>query len=268
MMASLQYSFEKSSRTIETMTQTTLAELREKRITPAMSVKAAIWLPKAEQADRYKNELLGEIDRVATACEINRGSCKETDLASLKNRLKVYSDSSLNIDPLIKAEFARNFADTADNGQSLSSTLNRLKSGDRFSQKEQAALVAQLKLSVIQNTSDIIRYCTEQVPDPGPYFSVYSAIIGQNSNALLPGEQLEITAGIGLFSRRAQPTAVINGKPCDLGEDATFNYLIRPKGKPGIYTIPIVLDFFDEDGNPVKISKNITYRLLPAPADK
>lgn len=267
-MASLQYSLEKSSRTIETMTQATLAELREKRITPAMSVKAAIWLPKAEQADRYKSELLGEIDRVATACEINRGNCKETDLASLKSRLKVYSDSSLNIDPLIKAEFARNFADTTDNGQSLSSTLNRLKSGDRFRQKERSALFAQLKLSVIQNTSEIIRFCNEQIPDPGFYYTVYSAIVAQNSNALLPGEQLKITAGIGLFSRQAQPKAVINGKPCDLGEDATFNYLIRLEGKPGIYTIPVVLDFFDEDGKPVKISKNITYRLLPASADK
>lgn len=129
-MAFLQYSLEKSSRTIETMTQATLAELREKGVTPAMSVKAAIWLPKAEQADRYKNELLGEIDRVATACEINRGDCKETDLASLKNWVKVYRDSSLNIDPLIKAEFTRNFGDPADNGQSLSSIWNRLKSGD------------------------------------------------------------------------------------------------------------------------------------------
>lgn len=100
------------------------------------------------------------------------------------------------------------------------------------------------------------------------YYSVYSAIVAQNSNAILPGEQLEIIAGVGSFSAAARPQALIDGKPCDLREDASFRYQITPKGKPGVYSIPVVMDFMNEDGKPVRISKNITYRLLPGPTEK
>lgn len=268
MISSLQYSLEKSSRTIEAMTQRALAELREKQFTPSTSFKAEIWLPKAERAYSHKNKLIAEIDRIANACNDNGGTCKKADLTKLGNRLNEFKDSSLNIDPLINAEFARNFSDSADNARGFTGMWTSLNDANHFSEKERAALFAQLRLLAIQNSNEIVRYCNEQVSETGFYFTVYSAIVAQNTNALYPGEPLEITAGVGLFSRRAQPKVLIDGKPSHLGEDATFKYFIQPKGKPGIYKVPVVLDFVDEEGRPQKITKNITYRLLPAPTDK
>lgn len=201
MMTSLQYSLENASRTIESQTQATLAAFEEKLATPSMSAKAAIWLPKAKQAEKYKHKLIDEIDRIAKECATNGTDCKEINIVSLKTSLKEYTDSTLNVDPLITAEFSRNFTDAAGNGnsQSLSSILNRLKSPDHFNEKEQAAIFSQLKLLATQNTNAIIRFCTEQVSDPGFYYTVYSAIVSQNSAALVPGEQLEINAGLVHF---------------------------------------------------------------------
>ncbi|PZR26424.1 MAG: hypothetical protein DI535_14230 [Citrobacter freundii] len=246
------------------MSQITIAELEKKQTSPGSAAKAEIWLPKAEQADHYRNKLVHEIERIANSCKENGGPCKESELARLKNSLKEYEDSILNTDGLINAEFAGNFSDSSANREGLVSISNRLNTRNNFSQTEWAALFAQLRLAVTQNAHSVIRFCNEQVTDPGFYYTVYSAIVAQNSGTLLPGEQLEITAGIGAFSRRAQPKALINGRPCELREDATFKYLIRPKGKPGVYTIPVVLDFVDEEGKPMKVSKTVTYRLLPA----
>lgn len=263
MITSLQYSLEEASRTIGFETQATLAKLEEKSATPAMASKAGIWLPKAQQAEQYKNKFIREVDRIANACKTDGSGCDEQDMATLKSMLKEYSDSSLHTDPLIKAEFARNFSDSIANGQSFSSILDRLKHHDHFSKEERAAIFAQLKLLAIQTTNRIIHFCNEQISDPGFYYTVYSAIVAQNSGVLLPGEQLEITAGVGVFSQRAQPKILINGKPCELREDATVKYHTKPKGKPGTYTIPVVLDFLDEDGEPRQIRKNVTYRLGP-----
>ena len=76
-------------------------------------------------------------------------------------------------------------------------------------------------LSKFQNdvkTSEnrVVQFCHNKVGEVVVRFDTYAAIIGQNSNYLMPGQELEITAGVGAFSTGAKPTITIGGQTVTL----------------------------------------------------
>ena len=72
-------------------------------------------------------------------------------------------------------------------------------------------------LSKFQNdvkTSEnrVVAFCHEQVGKVTVRFDTYAAIIGQSSNYLMPGQEMDITAGVGAFSKAAIPSITIDGQ--------------------------------------------------------
>ncbi|MBO9660326.1 MAG: hypothetical protein J7527_16010 [Chitinophagaceae bacterium] len=260
LLQSLKQSLDRSARTINGSSSFALAQLHEKRMTPGTSYKAGIWLPKAELADKYKIQILQQIEMMIHNDEDNAAPINESDLHTLKDRLKSYADSTIAIDAFIKREFAPIFADSTKNDLSPLTMLANLKRAK--SNVERATILAQLKLTVTHSTNNVIQYCLEQIPSPCRFY-VYAPLITQYTHAVQSGEQVEIIAGIGSYSANAQPKTMIAGKRCIQKEDGTFRYQLTAKGKPGVYSIPVVIDYIDEMGDPVKTNKTITYRLLP-----
>jgi len=75
----------------------------------------------------------------------------------------------------------------------------------------------------------VVTYCHTKVGEVKVIFDTYTAIVGQNSNYLMPGQEIEIKAGVGAFSKAAQPSISIAGSSVAIGEEGYALY----KGQAG-----------------------------------
>jgi gliding motility-associated protein GldM len=93
----------------------------------------------------------------------------------------------------------------------------------------------------------VITFCHEQVGKVEFRFNQYEPIVGQNSKVLLPGQELEITAGLAAFNSDQKPTISIGGANVVLNEKgmAVWKNKVNASGK-----ISVVVHFTDQDGKP------------------
>jgi gliding motility-associated protein GldM len=63
----------------------------------------------------------------------------------------------------------------------------------------------------------------------------------------MPGQEIEISAGVGAFSRAAQPQISINGQSAPIGSEGQAKLKVAGGGI-GKHSIPVVIRFMDQDG--------------------
>lgn len=279
-----------TNRQINLSTDQILASLNEKKNDPSSAAKANIWYPKAEQVKIASKEVYDYIQTlrqkilkeagfdpiakegdssfkadnldIATRIMVEEGEGKK-----LKAKLEEYRARLFAIDPLIKQQFET----------SLQINTAMPKVQDKSNKVWEAAyfrmvptVAAITILSKFQNdvkTSEnkVVAFCHEQVGKVAVRFDTYSAIIGQSSNYLMPGQEIEITAGVGAFSKAAQPQITINGAGAPLGEDGAAHAKFAA-GSVGNHSIPVNIVYVDQEGNRQTITKTIEYTVGQANA--
>ncbi len=282
-------SLETTNTTINASTNTIMSSLEEKSKKEETREKATIWLAKAQQATSltkslydYINGLKSEIIKnaggdpndptkpfnmesqgIATKIMIEGGKGKE-----LQKRLGDYKAALLAIDPAIKKEIEN---DIQINLETPKSQDGKVRAWDITYFNMVPTIASLTILSKFQNdikTSEnkVVAYYHAQVGKVEVVFDSYAAIVGQNSNYLMPGQELEITAGVGAFSKKAQPTISIGGANVSIGEDGSAHYKTAGGGI-GQHTIPVKITFFNQYTNKQEtIDKTITYTVGQANA--
>ncbi|WP_345252694.1 hypothetical protein [Flaviaesturariibacter amylovorans] len=124
------------------------------------------------------------------------------------------------------------------------------------------SLLARLRLNVLSQQVRVMELLNEQVSFYDEDYDVFSAIVGQNSNALHPEEQLIINAGVGSFARKAVAGIRINGRLVAIGPDGQAVDSIRVGSTAGSYSIPVGIGFTDQDGKRRTVTKEVEYRVL------
>jgi gliding motility-associated protein GldM len=278
-----------TNKTIDHSTETILSSLQEKMTEGPTKAKAEIWYPKAKRAQELtaemsnyiqglRNEILKQSDfdpakngdssfkqdnlDIATRIMVEEGKGKE-----LYNKLATYKAELLKIDPAIAEQFQN----------SLQIDLSMPPTRDNSNKSWEAAyfhmvptVAAITMLSKFQNdvkTSEnrVVAYCHEQVGKVTVRFDTYAAVIGQSSNYLMPGQQLEVTAGVGAFSKAAQPQISINGQGAPIGDDGAARVTFAGGGI-GNHSVPIHIVYVDQEGKQQVIDKTITYTVGQANA--
>lgn len=91
-------------------------------------------------------------------------------------------------------------------------------------------------------------------------FNKFATIKGQNSNYLMPGQKLMITAGVGAFSDQAQPIITIGGRRIEVNEKgiAEFETVINSIGQG---SIPIHYEWTDQEGKKQTYDDKVTYEV-------
>lgn len=282
-------SLETTNSTVNISTQAILASLQDKMTKPETAQRAAEWLPKAQQAvnisknvvdyiqglkDRIFKEADGDPNNptkafkednldIVTNIMVNQGEGKK-----LLQMLTDYRNNILNIDSAIKMEF--------DKSLQLDVSIPPSQDGTKkpwdVSYFHMVPTVAGLTiLSKFQNdikTSEnkVVTFCHNQVGKVEIIFDSYAAVVGQSSNYLMPGQELEITAGVGAFSKKAQPSISIGGSGISIGEDGTAHYKTTASSI-GQHSIPVHITFFNQTTNKQEtIDKTITYTVGQANA--
>ena len=127
-------------------------------------------------------------------------------------------------------------------------------------------ILSKFQNDVKTSENKVIAFCHEQVGKVEIVFDAYAAIVGQNSNYLMPGQEIEIKAGIGAFSKNAKPTITIGGSIVPLGEEG-YALQKMAAGGMGAHSIPIKIKYFNQiTGKEEEVLKNVEYTVGSANA--
>jgi gliding motility-associated protein GldM len=275
------HSLETTNSTINKSTETIMASLQQKLNEPATAEKAKIWYPKAKSVQDYSSQVYSYIDGLKTRIMTEAGadpakgklSFKEDNLdvatrimvekgegKKLRDMLAKYKTDVLAVDPAINAEFQN----TLPIDLTMPKTQNKGNNTWEAAYFRMVPTVAALTmLSKFQNdvkTSEnrIVSFCHNQVGQVAVRFDTYAAIVGQSSSYVLPNQQIEVTAGVGAFSKAAKPTITIGGSTVALGDDGAAHQKITA-GAVGEHDVPVTIVYTDQEGKEQTIKQTIKY---------
>ncbi|HKB45263.1 MAG TPA: hypothetical protein VKC90_12770, partial [Chitinophagaceae bacterium] len=269
-------SLEKTNKVVDASTGDLMTSLREKLNEAGTAEKAKIWVPKAELATNYaktldsyiegvKNQILNKAGAdyskgdssykednldIATRMMVDKGEGK-----TLLSNLTKYQADLFALDPRIK-------------GLSLPLDLEKPKTQSKSNKSWEAAyfhmvptVAALTILSKFQNDvkvseNKVVAFCHEQVGKVEFHFNQYEPVVGQNSKILLPGQELEITAGLAAMNSEQKPDVYVNGSKAQLNDKgiAVWKTNVSASGK-----IPVIIKFTDQDGKPQEKPFTVEY---------
>ncbi|MCX6318839.1 MAG: gliding motility protein GldM [Bacteroidetes bacterium] len=260
-------SLEATNATVNNSTGTIMKSLEEKTSEAATKDRALEWLPKAKQVvalstslydylEKLKNDIITKAggkpgDANVSFKEDNldivtKMMVKEGEGNKLKALLEKYTTDIKKIDPSIDSAFAQAFIDVSNPpGQD-----GRTKPWDVAYFNMVPTVAGLTILSKFQNDiktaeNKLVAYCHQKVGEVKVIFDSYSAIVGQSTNYAMPGQEITVTAGIGAFSKNAQPTISINGSSVAIGEKGFAEYKTTATSV-GEHSIPVRISFMNQ----------------------
>ena len=261
-------SLENTNITVNSSTATIMKSLQDKTTTEETKVRALEWYPKAQQAvsisktlydyiGSLKSKILTEAGGSATDPTkefkednleiVTRLMVKEGEGKKLFAALQKYKTDVLGIDSSIKTEFEKSLNIDLSNPPGRD---GKTKEWD-YAYFHMVPTVAGLTiLSKFQNDvktaeNKVVAFCHSKVGEVKVIFDAYAPIIGQSSGYLMPGQELEIKAGIGAYSKQAQPVISINGQGVPIGPEGYASFKTTVNGI-GAHTIPVRIGYFNQ----------------------
>ncbi len=260
---------------------------------PTSREKAAIWEPKAQQARKISDELYNYIEGLKQELKKESGlktvegkeEYKEDDLDAgtrllvqqapegkgkgkeLFEKLKVYKEQLLSIDPEMKKEI--------EVGLPLDLTIPPTSSEAGKNDWAYAyfhmtptiaaiTIMSKFQNDVRNSESKAVEFCHKQIGQVEIIYDQFQAFAGTNTQYLMPGEELVITAGIGAFSKAAQPSISIDGANVALNAEGTAEYKTRV-GASGTGIKRVRISYAKPDGTTAVVEKEIKYTVgIPA----
>ncbi|MFI5153436.1 MAG: gliding motility protein GldM [Chitinophagales bacterium] len=133
------------------------------------------------------------------------------------------------------------------------------------------SIAAMTILSKFQNDiknseSQMVDYCHKKIGEVKVVYDQFEAFAGTNATYLMPGDELDITAGIGSFSAAAKPDIYINGARQSLNSDGVAEYKTKVDNA-GEKTVEVKIEYIKPDGSKAQTTKLIKYTVgLPSGA--
>jgi gliding motility-associated protein GldM len=260
-----------------------MASLEQKTKDPVTATKAAVWYPKAQKAQDYSKDLFTYIQGlkdailkeaggdpndptkkfkednldVATRIMVEKGKGQE-----LLKRLNDYRKNILLVDPKIDSMFSKSLPIDVSIPPSRNKAAKTWEGAYFHMVPTVAALTILSKFQNDVRTSEnrVVTFCHEQVGKVEIIFDAFEAIVGQNTNYLMPGQDLEITAGLGAFSKSKLPDVYIGGSKVTLNEKGMAVQKI-PGGTLGEHSVPVRVTFNDQDGKLQERTFDVKYKV-------
>ena len=117
-------------------------------------------------------------------------------------------------------------------------------------------ILSKFQSDIKNSESQVIDYLHKQIGEVKVVFNKFQPLVGTNATYLMPGDKLEITAGVGAYSDAAKPTIYINGAKQELTADGTAHYT-TPVSSTGVEHVRI--EYTNPDGSPGVINKDVPF---------
>ena len=275
-------SLETTNVTVNHSTETIMKSLVDKLSDPTTVAKAQIWYPKAQSAQGISKQVFSYIqglkDRILTEAggdpkdPTKRFKEDNLDIATrimvekgegpkLYKMLAEYKKNILSIDPSIQTEFQNSLPINLDKPTSKSRSGKTWEGAYFHMVPTVAALTILSKFQMDVKTSEnrVVAYCHNKVGEVIVRYDTYAAFAETNSSYVMPGDEMEITAGVGAFSKAAQPTVTIEGTNVPLDIDGAAHRKLNAASTLGKHTINVSVKFTDQEGKIQTITKPIEY---------
>src|ERR1700682_636526 len=127
-------------------------------------------------------------------------------------------------------------------------------------------ILSKFQNDVKNSESQMVDYCYKQIGSVKVVFDKFEAFAGTNATYLMPGDELDVTAGIGAFSKAAVPDIYINGAKQPLNADGVADFKTKVEGA-GEHTMEVKIEYTKPDGTKELITKPVKYTVgLPSGA--
>ena len=186
---------------------------------------------------------------------------KEGEGKKLQEKMRAYREAMLSlVIPAKRAEFEKGMQVDVSMPKGLEGGNKTWEDAYFHMVPTVAALTILRKFENDVKTTEnrIVNHLHEQVGKVEIIFDSFEAIVGQNSKYLMPGQELEINAGLGAFSKTKVPTITIGGSNVPTNEKGMAVYKTAA-GAIGQHTIPVTVAFVDQDNKPQTRTFNVEY---------
>jgi gliding motility-associated protein GldM len=279
----------KQSNTVLTGSSQTIYEnFNELLKDPKTAEKAAIWKPKADKArelakqasdliDQYKMQLMKEAGYDPSSGD---SSFKEDNVdvatrvfdtqgegAKLYSALDKFKKDILAIDP----EIAKVMGNKIPLDLSVpKSTTGKKPTGDAvkdwvtsnfYMTPTVAALTMLSKFqNDVKNTeNEVATFCANQVGSVKIIYDKFVPLVSTNSSYFMPGEEMEIQAGLGAFNASVKPQVFIDGKPLTVSEQGVAETKFNVGGT-GSRSMTVTVKYVDpSSGETKETTKKVDY---------
>jgi hypothetical protein len=260
-------------------TEIVMRSLADKLLDPVTSRQAKVWHPKALLIQQFSKETCNYIEKLKDDLARDAGiktkngtehhNEKDRDLLKrifiskgkdeeLYNHLKEYKESLFSIDSQLYYTF----------NEYMPATLAFKNTSENFSAfffGNTSPVSALTLLTLMQNNVKItenrmVQFCDNKCGDVcGLLWSISSVIIAQDKSIVQSGENIEITAGVGSFSKSGLPRITFSGKQAPINADGTSVFKFKASAKPGKYSLPVSITYIDESGKTRVVEKQVEY---------
>ncbi len=207
-------------------------------VEPISMEKALIWQPKVNLIEKESNLLFDIINKERLKADI--------DWEVLAKALKSSKEKILSIDIQLTKEFENKIKRVDEPLDSLDKK-DKLIFLNSISHNNQKTILLKVfnRIKILEN--DLIRYCFYNSKGFSCGFDSFGILIGQSTTHLKPGEQLEISAGVGAFSTASKPYITIANKKIETNY-GQGTYKTKVNGAIGRHFIPVKIEFTDQNG--------------------
>ena len=119
-------------------------------------------------------------------------------------------------------------------------------------------ILSKFESDVKNSESQVIDYLHKQIGEVKIKFDQFDAIVAPSATYVMPGDDLEIKAGIGAFSAAAKPKITINGTDYAVDADGEADFKTKAEGA-GEHTVNVHIVYAKPDGSLVAVDKPVKY---------
>jgi hypothetical protein len=123
------------------------------------------------------------------------------------------------------------------------------------------AILSKFQNNIRINENRTIVFCYNKIDHIDGYGldEFYSPFVVISSSHVKGGEEIEITSGVGGFSKAALAEIVIDRRNVSLDPVGAAHYKFKASDKPGTHRVPVKISFTDREGKKQTITNNIGY---------
>ena len=256
----LNESIENSSNWLDQSSKDIMISFEEKLRNDGSKERAQYWYPKAKKIEQLSGGIFNYIENLK-----NNLDSKVSFSSELFDKLIKYKNEILVVDPQITHEFQKSltvFTKAVDSAKFNQKTLIQNYFNKR-SITSMATMLNKLQNNIRVIENKIILYCHEHVGSTDGHglatsVSVVSII---NSSVVQPGDDIEIFSGVGEFNTFYKPEVFVYGKVVPIDQTGVAVSKLKAPAKPGKYSVPIKIQYIDQDGRQQTFQKEIEYTI-------
>ncbi len=265
---------------------------------PQTAAKAALWKPKADQVQTLSSDVFNYLEGVKLdlkkrsdyKVENGEETFKEDDIDAptymmieqkkgteiYDKMMKLRKDLLATIKPEDYTDPAAYKADLAafDKNLPINMTIPKSTTGEKYSVDGKGwsegnfhmtptiaalTILSKLQSDVKGSEAQLVDHYFSRIGKVKIVYDAFEAIASANTNYAMPGDPIEVYAGVGAFSDAAKPVITINGSNVPLVNGmATFKTVAAGSGER---SVPVSITYVKPDGTAAKLDKVLKYTI-------